>query len=341
MTPYRVVCVGKANGLGPEGDGRSFVYVGRNIHHTDWKKHPLANPFRLKKGDTDEERAACIARYRAWLLTLPDLSEQLAELRTATRNGELPLGCWCAPRACHADVLAELLRAGTVGGAEAHRIVPEAAPWGRAVLTDGDALLAAVFADLNDDHVRLVYADWLQEHGEQERADFIRLQVEFAQKVAAEPKGLTSKELSDHQMVIHFSKSVKPVFAGGVAACACVPCLRTREIQLRFYRQKDRDGLAPGVPLEWHLYGPGQTIYDRPSARLVRGFVDHVACSAEEWERRAEGILARHPVRSVELTRPQEPDRLPLDLYRVQTTGGESLRSHHWPGIAFELSRPK
>jgi uncharacterized protein (TIGR02996 family) len=42
------------------------------------------------------------------------------------------------------------------------------------------ALLAAVRAAPADDAPRLVYADWLDEHGQPERAEFIRLQCELA-----------------------------------------------------------------------------------------------------------------------------------------------------------------
>jgi uncharacterized protein (TIGR02996 family) len=43
-----------------------------------------------------------------------------------------------------------------------------------------DSLLRAVAAEPEDDAVRLVYADWLDEHGQPERAEFIRVQVERA-----------------------------------------------------------------------------------------------------------------------------------------------------------------
>jgi uncharacterized protein (TIGR02996 family) len=39
------------------------------------------------------------------------------------------------------------------------------------------ALLAAIIAQPDDDTARLVYADWLQEHGNEDRADLIRAQV--------------------------------------------------------------------------------------------------------------------------------------------------------------------
>jgi uncharacterized protein (TIGR02996 family) len=47
-------------------------------------------------------------------------------------------------------------------------------------MTDADALLRAVIAAPDDDAPRLVYADWLDEHGDPDRAAFIRAQVELA-----------------------------------------------------------------------------------------------------------------------------------------------------------------
>jgi uncharacterized protein (TIGR02996 family) len=47
-------------------------------------------------------------------------------------------------------------------------------------MTDADALLAAVLAEPDDDLPRLVYADWLDENGRPERAEFVRVQVELA-----------------------------------------------------------------------------------------------------------------------------------------------------------------
>ena len=44
-------------------------------------------------------------------------------------------------------------------------------------MTDREALLEAVFAAPADDAPRLVYADWLDEHGEPAQAAFIRAQV--------------------------------------------------------------------------------------------------------------------------------------------------------------------
>ena len=67
------------------------VYIGRP---SKW-----GNPFVIGRDGTREE---VIARYEAWLLEQPELVAALPELAGKT------LGCWCAPRACHGDVLARL-----------------------------------------------------------------------------------------------------------------------------------------------------------------------------------------------------------------------------------------
>lgn len=46
-----------------------------------------------------------------------------------------------------------------------------------ATTTDGAALLRAIIDDPDDDLVRLAYADWLEEAGDDARAEFIRVQV--------------------------------------------------------------------------------------------------------------------------------------------------------------------
>jgi hypothetical protein len=68
------------------------VYIGR--------PGPWGNPFKI---GPDGTRAQVIARYRAWLLSQPELVDRV--------RAELPgkvLGCWCAPHPCHGDVLAEV-----------------------------------------------------------------------------------------------------------------------------------------------------------------------------------------------------------------------------------------
>jgi hypothetical protein len=73
---------------------RYQVYIGRP---SKW-----GNPFVVGKHGT---RPSCIALYERWLLENSELMAALGELRG------LVLGCWCAPRACHGDVLVTLANA--------------------------------------------------------------------------------------------------------------------------------------------------------------------------------------------------------------------------------------
>jgi uncharacterized protein (TIGR02996 family) len=55
-------------------------------------------------------------------------------------------------------------------------------------VTDEGALLRAVIAEPDDDAPRLIYADWLDEQGQSERAEFIRVQVASAGLALNDPR---------------------------------------------------------------------------------------------------------------------------------------------------------
>jgi hypothetical protein len=67
------------------------VYIGRG---SKW-----GNPFVIGKDGTREE---VIAKYEGYIKTQPHLMAALPELKNKI------LGCWCAPKACHGDVLIKL-----------------------------------------------------------------------------------------------------------------------------------------------------------------------------------------------------------------------------------------
>lgn len=100
--PYRVVArrrlgvlevlVARVFSRRSSGVPADAVYVGRPT--------PFGNPFVIGR---DGSREQVVARYREWLLSQPEL---LARVRHELRNKDLV--CWCAPLACHADVLLEV-----------------------------------------------------------------------------------------------------------------------------------------------------------------------------------------------------------------------------------------
>jgi hypothetical protein len=67
---------------------------------------PLGNPFPVSIG-----RDACIEKYREWLFGQERTSDAWREIYRLARlyksQGCLVLICWCAPLACHAEVVAE------------------------------------------------------------------------------------------------------------------------------------------------------------------------------------------------------------------------------------------
>jgi hypothetical protein len=82
---------------------RHHVYVGRNpkwLPPSKW-----GNPFVV---GTHGARGECIGLYEGWLRENAALFAALDELRG------LVLGCWCAPRACHGDLLVRLANASMV-----------------------------------------------------------------------------------------------------------------------------------------------------------------------------------------------------------------------------------
>lgn len=65
------------------------VYIGRP---SIW-----GNPFEIGKDGTRDE---VVQKYKIWVMEQPELVKRISELR-----GKV-LGCWCAPKKCHGDVLA-------------------------------------------------------------------------------------------------------------------------------------------------------------------------------------------------------------------------------------------
>ena len=68
------------------------VYIGR--------PGPWGNPFEIGKDGTREE---VVEKYAEWLLAQPALVE-----RAKIELKDKVLGCWCAPKLCHGDILVEL-----------------------------------------------------------------------------------------------------------------------------------------------------------------------------------------------------------------------------------------
>ena len=84
-------------------------YVGRG------RGSALGNPFTVAEHGRDR----CIALYRVWLAERiaardPAVCAALNRIYFTALQRPITLGCWCAPLACHASVVAETARAAWV-----------------------------------------------------------------------------------------------------------------------------------------------------------------------------------------------------------------------------------
>lgn len=83
-------------------------YVGRENKRYGLPQSPLHNPFK------DGDRATSIAKYRKHLLNAlkedPTVAQEFSRLLgQLEQEGAVTLMCWCAPKACHAEVIRDLL----------------------------------------------------------------------------------------------------------------------------------------------------------------------------------------------------------------------------------------
>jgi uncharacterized protein (TIGR02996 family) len=168
---------------------------------------------------------------------------------------------------------------------------------GQLTMSDGELLLRAILDQPKEDTPRLVYADWCDENGQPERAEFIRVQVTIARWGTTPP--------ADAEEWVR------------------------RERELIY-------GKVDSYRYNWHVWislrtfslnYPSQETIGSPSVTFSRGFVSHVSCSWPDWRTHADTILAAQPVERVRLTTPVPPRHGIAEMY---------LKAR-WPDIEFEL----
>jgi uncharacterized protein (TIGR02996 family) len=150
-------------------------------------------------------------------------------------------------------------------------------------VTDLQSLLLAVIADPADDTPRLVLADCLDEHGQTDRAEFVRLQVELAALEVA-----TDSEVHNTGMCSPYCRD-----------CPRLEELRRTEKRLWLPRPDDTGNYPP---YSWLTELPGRTLAITPDepgevawykdsgdgtprigGTVRRGLVESVQCSWNQW----------------------------------------------------------
>lgn len=151
-------------------------------------------------------------------------------------------------------------------------------------MTDREALLAMVCEHPTEDTPRLLFADWCEENGEADRAEFVRVQVELARLPIVDPECLRKqgKTMEDVERALVAIGNIERI-----PCSQCYPELRRRErelLQLDYSpilggRSRQRNGAwernpygiigAAGVAMDW--------------CDIRRGFVEAVECDWQTW----------------------------------------------------------
>jgi uncharacterized protein (TIGR02996 family) len=135
-------------------------------------------------------------------------------------------------------------------------------------MSDRDALLAAIRQSQDDDAPRLVYADWLDEHGDPDRAEFIRLQVEI------DPFRRTNSDLDRWRRAVidrHLDRPIPTDFPPELNRYAE---LARREYDL--LKARRWDWLAPLARVD-------DDDHSHLAVHFRRGFAEHVALAASAF----------------------------------------------------------
>jgi uncharacterized protein (TIGR02996 family) len=219
-------------------------------------------------------------------------------------------------------------------------------------MNDGELLLRSICEAPDEDTPRLMYADWLDENGQPERAAFIRVQVQLA-KVEA--------PVCEDPVV--YSDPDDVWWVGRQKAKRCERCDACRyaaraEKAAKPLRDRERELWDAAdhnkVAWRWGLggnfrhtirVGPGASLpafRDRPDccALFTRGFVGEVNCRANLWIAEGDAILAAHPVRRVTLTTLDAGLLLGRSLL-VQLVGGvNEWECDRYPDVVFAVPDP-
>lgn len=181
--------------------------------------------------------------------------------------------------------------------------------WG--MPTEAD-FLRAVIARPDDDAPRLILADWLDEQGQGERAEFIRVQCAIANPPgcpACLPRGTPGYVVGS---------TVRGRIIDDADCPDCMAALRRRERELE----------SCDFTREESVFGDRSERYERHWG-FRRGFVESVTCTALDWLAHGDTILACQPVREVTLTTaPRLPEWPPFPRRRWP-----SVKTWHLPPV--------
>lgn len=229
------------------------------------------------------------------------------------------------------------------------------------------AFLDDIRATPGDDGVRLIYADWLEDNGEAERGEFIRLQCEIAKLrpqiiLAADRDLAVGPDLVSGFVAVVADGCTPGVLvdweartAGGGAWSGTGRILSVEDAGGRMLAQilpfvnastggsgkrndlREREArLCPGD----RLYPPGaKDDYDYVTVAFRRGFVAEVRCDLAGWHEHGRALCREHPIEAVAVTdaKPLGPRGGPFAWHNPRTALSDAtpdaLPAWLWPRL--------
>ena len=166
-------------------------------------------------------------------------------------------------------------------------------------MTDRDAFIQAICASPGDDLPRLVYADWLEENGQAERAEFIRLQIRMAtasvRRVYADNGGQLQRDTRRVHAITRRRKKdwLAPMEPGEPRGTGYVgqTCLGAWNQEIRVV------GIVPTAPDRRISHDPETG--NLASAVFYRGFVESIRSNWNTVRELLPHLIGREPIRSV------------------------------------------
>lgn len=155
-------------------------------------------------------------------------------------------------------------------------------------MIDHPGFLADILENPEDDVPRLIYADWLQDNGQPQRAEFIRVQIELSKL------GSNFRSTATDQLLAREKK-----------LWGYLPAL----VGIMWDFKEALPGWAVLLPRDG-----GNGLTDSfPWAIVRRGFIQRVRCTVRVWYDLGPQLVSRQPIRSlrlVDLPFISSPDRL-------------------------------
>jgi uncharacterized protein (TIGR02996 family) len=188
-------------------------------------------------------------------------------------------------------------------------------------VTERESLLAAIIAQPDEDTVRLAFADWLDEHGEHARAEFVRVQCELARTPGCRLKVMPRE---------YYLADGRVMYESGLDCGGCVTCVRRSVLGNR-----ERELLDGGRDYEWFF--PRGVFAWETRWQYRRGFVHAVTCTAADFLAHGDAIRAAHPVRSVTLTSWPDAEGCYAEFVRECFPGQPTAARVEWEASFQEL----